>query len=204
MLDELDILNNFKEKNILVVGDIMLDTYFKGEVTRINVEAPVPIVKVEQEFHSLGGAGNVAANISSLGGKATLFSFIGKDHQAEILKKLLLEFKIESFLQEDERTIQKIRVMGNNQQLARMDFEKIYKKTFNHFFKSELKKKALQADLIIISDYDKGAINSDLISTLSEFRKKIIVDPKPANKDLFKGVLLIKTNEKETAHLPQV
>ncbi len=197
MLDELEILNNFKEKNILVVGDIMLDTYYKGDVTRINVEAPVPIVKVEQEFHSLGGAGNVASNVVSLGGKATLFSFAGKDHQAEILRKLLDENKIESFLQEDEKTIQKIRVMGNNQQLARMDFEKIYNKIFKDEIKFKLKKRAQDADLIIISDYEKGTINEDLMSILSEFKKKIIVDPKPKNKALFKEVLLVKTNEKE-------
>jgi len=197
MFDELNVLNNFKEKKILVVGDIMLDTYFKGEVTRINVEAPVPIVKVEQEFHSLGGAGNVASNIVSLGGKATLFSFVGKDHQAEILRKLLDENKIESFLQEDEKTIQKIRVIGNDQQLARMDFERIYDKIFKEEIKHKLKEKAQEADLIIISDYDKGSINNNLISVLSEYKKKIIVDPKPKNKALFKEVLLVKTNEKE-------
>ena len=168
MFDELNVLNNFKEKKILVVGDIMLDTYFKGEVTRINVEAPVPIVKVEQEFHSLGGAGNVASNIVSLGGKATLFSFVGKDHQAEILRKLLDENKIESFLQEDEKTIQKIRVIGNDQQLARMDFERIYDKIFKEEIKHKLKEKAQEADLIIISDYDKGSINNNLMSVLSK------------------------------------
>ena len=196
-LNILNILNKFREKNILIVGDIMLDTYFKGEVTRINVEAPVPIVKVEQEFHSLGGAGNVASNVVSLGGKATLFSFIGRDHQAEILRKLLDENKIENFLQEDEKTIQKIRIIGNNQQLARMDFEKIYDKIFRDEIKFKLKKIAKEADLIIISDYNKGAITPDLINFLSDYKRKIIVDPKPKNKSLYKNVLLIKTNEKE-------
>src|SRR3989344_8679910 len=179
MQDILSILNNFNGKEVLVIGDIMLDTYFHGEVTRISVEAPIPIVKVEQEFHILGGAGNVAANVAALGGRATLFSFVGQDYQSEILKDLLNEKKIEFFLQNDKKTIHKIRIVGNNRQLARADFEHVKENIFSNELKEKLRKKAETAKAIIISDYLKGAINSDLMNFLLPFKKKMIVDPKP-------------------------
>lgn len=201
MDDILDVLDKFKDKKILVVGDIMLDTYFKGEVKRISAEAPIPIVKVEQEFHVPGGAGNVAANISSLGGKAILFGFVGKDYQAEILKEILGQRQIEFFLEQESRTIHKVRVIGNDQQIARADFEVVRDKYFSQELKSILKQKATEADIIIVSDYAKGAITKDLMDSLEGFKKKIISDPKPKNKLMFNGVLLIKSNEIEAIEM---
>src|SRR3989344_1277277 len=197
MEDKNALVNGFRGKRILVIGDLMLDTYLKGEVTRISAEAPVPVVKVESEFHFLGGAGNVAANISAMGGKATLFSFVGDDYQSEIIHRLLREKHIEAYLDEDEKTIHKLRIIGNNQQLARADFEIIKDKKFTEETKANLKQRAKEADVIIISDYAKGTITEDLLLTLAEFKRKIIADPKPKNKALYKGILLIKANEIE-------
>lgn len=197
----LSILNAFKGKKVLIVGDLMLDTYFKGEVTRVSAEAPIPIVKVEHEFHVLGGAGNVAANVVSLGGKATLFSFVGTDYQSEIVKSILKEKEIENFLDENERTIHKVRILGNGQQLARADFEAVKDNSFTPELKIILRQKASEADVIIVSDYAKGAITQDLMYTLSDFKGKIIADPKPKNKDLFKGIFLVKSNEKEALEM---
>ncbi len=197
MEDKTSIVENFRGKRILVVGDLMLDTYLKGEVTRVSAEAPIPVVKVGQEFHVLGGAGNVAANVSSMGGKATLFSFVGEDYQSEIIHRLLREKHIEGYLDEDEKTIHKLRIIGNNQQLARADFEIVKDKKFSEETKMNLKQRAKEADVIIISDYAKGAITDDLLLTLADFKRKIIADPKPKNKNLYKGILLIKANEIE-------
>ena len=204
MEDKNALVNGFRGKRILVIGDLMLDTYLKGEVTRISAEAPVPVVKVENEFHFLGGAGNVAANVSSMGGKVTLFSFVGDDYQSEIVHSLLREKQIESFLDEDERTIHKLRIVGNNQQLSRADFEIVKDKKFSDKTKAHLKHRAQEADIIVISDYAKGAITEDLINTLAEFKRKIIADPKPKNKNLYKGILLVKANEKELFEMTQI
>lgn len=201
MEDTLSILDRFKEKEILVIGDLMLDTYFKGDVSRISAEAPIPIVKVENEFHSLGGAGNVAANVVSLGGKATLFSFVGKDAPSEIVKNLLKESKIESFLDNNHKTTQKMRIVGGNQQLSRADFETTYDKLFNEDIKISLIEKANKSEVIIISDYAKGAITSDLMNLLLPFKKKIICDSKPKNKNLFNEIFLLKANEKEVLEM---
>ncbi len=204
-MDKLEkILHNFKDRKVLIVGDIMLDTYLKGEVSRISAEAPSPILKVDNEYNLLGGAGNVASNIVSLGGKAILFSFIGDDTQGEILKRLLKEHGIESFLDKDDKTTQKIRIISGNQQLARADREETKEKTFSQEFKTDLEKKAVEADVIVISDYNKGAITRDLMDFLKQFQQKIIVDPKPINKELYKDVFLITPNEKEIIEMTSV
>ena len=185
-----EILNRFKDKKILIVGDIMLDKYIEGDVSRINPEAPVPIVNVKSEFCRIGGAGNVASNIASLGGKAMLFSFVGKDEGAKKLKELLDEKRIEYFLDEDALTIEKTRIIGRNQPMLRFDKELVGEKRI-------LLERAAEADLIIISDYAKGTITENLMNLLTHFKSKTIVDPKPKNKDLYKDVFLVNPNEKE-------
>ncbi len=194
----IEILSKFENRKIMVIGDVMLDKYIEGEVFRISPEAPVPIVNIKKEYYEIGGAGNVAANISSLGGKAVLFSFIGKDEEAKILKKLLEDKKIIYYLDEDDVTTQKTRVIGKGQQLMRFDKEKTNEKTFSEDTKKILLDFAGEADMIIISDYAKGAVTQDLMNLLFPFRKKIIADPKPKNKLLYKEIFLIKSNEKET------
>ena len=188
----------FKNRKIVVIGDVMLDTYIEGEVSRINPEAPVPIVNLKNEFYELGGAANVSANITSLGGKASLFGFIGKDSTAEILKNLLLEKNIKFYLDENSITTEKTRVVADSQQLIRYDKEETSDKIFTEKTKQELLKEIQTASLILISDYAKGTITSDLMDFISQYKKKIIVDPKPKNTELYKNVLLITPNEKES------
>ena len=193
------ILPSFKSKKILIIGDLILDNYIDGKVSRISPEAPVPVLNVKNKFFALGGAGNVASNISSLGGQAILFSFIGNDFYAKIIKDLLTEKKIDFFLQELElSTIVKTRLIGNNQQLLRIDEESKFDKIFNDEFKDVLKSKANEADVIIISDYAKGTITKDVLNFLSPYKRKIIVDPKPVNKDLYYDVYLVKPNGEES------
>jgi len=197
----IQILGRFKNSKILVLGDLMLDRYLEGDVSRISPEAPVLIVKIEKEFSELGGAGNVASNIVSLGGEVFLFGFIGRDEAGNLLKEILEKRSIPSYLEESGSTIEKTRMIGRGQQLLRFDKEDISDKILSEVARKKILEKADWADKIIISDYAKGAITSDLMNLLSNHKKKIIVDPKPKNKSLYKGVLLTKLNEKESAEM---
>ncbi len=192
-----DILNKFIGKKILIIGDVMLDEYVYGNVSRISPEAPIPVVKFNKSFFNIGGAGNIASNISALGGKAVLFGFVGDDSKAEILKNLCKERNIECFFDKNSMTSFKQRIIGNSQQIVRIDKEDTSEKIFSSETKKLILEKAKQAEIIIISDYEKGAITGDLINLLGNFKKKIIVGPKPKNKELYKGVFLIVPNRKE-------
>ncbi len=196
------ILNNFKGKKILVIGDIMLDRYFYGEVSRISPEAPIPIVNLNQEKFEIGGAGNVASNLISLGADVSIFAFTGQDEESKILKNLLENKKIKYYLDTCETTTCKSRIIANQQQIGlRLDKENTNEKTFNEFTKTALIENAKQADKIIISDYSKGAVTFHLLESLNEFKQKIIADFKPKNKHLYKNIFLIKPNEKEALEM---
>lgn len=196
-----EIIRNFSNKKIVVIGDLILDHYVKGDVSRLNPEAPVPVVNVKEEWYDIGGAGNVASNIVSLGGNVSLFASVGKDREAEILRKILQDKKIDYFLDENQITTCKVRVIGRNQQIVRFDKEETSEKFFNNETKQALLKKAEESDIIIISDYAKGVITSDLISLLEPYKRKIIVNPKPKNTLLYKNVFLIIVNEKESLEM---
>jgi D-beta-D-heptose 7-phosphate kinase/D-beta-D-heptose 1-phosphate adenosyltransferase len=198
------ILENFKNKKILVIGDLILDTYLEGNVSRISPEAPVPILNVKNKFNVLGGAGNVAANISSLGGKARLFGFLGNDTKSKILMRLMKKNKIDYICQPcKDEAIRKTRILGNNQQIIRFDEETISRKILTNESKDILRGLAKNSDLIIISDYAKGTITTDLMECIKDFKNKTVVDPKPKNKSIYDSVLLITPNEKEALELSQ-
>lgn len=200
------IVDKFKEKNILVLGDLMLDKYVWGDVARISPEAPVPVVDVMREEHVPGGAANVASNISSLGSNVCVMGIVGKDETKEKLTKELIERKIDTgclITDESKRTIQKVRVFGRNQQLIRFDYEKkgyISKNTEVRVI-SMLKEKIKNVDAIIISDYAKGTVTRNIIDELKKMCKKedkmIIVDPKPFHKRFYENVTLITPNHAE-------
>lgn len=192
-----ELFNKFRDIKIVVVGDIMLDIFIEGSVNRINPEAPVPVVDVNNKYSTLGGAANVASNVASLGGKAFLFGFVGEDIESEMIKEMLEQKNIENYLEKSGDTITKTRVIGNGQQVVRFDRERKNKKIFNSEIIKILIKKCGDANMIIISDYAKGAITEELFRTLEVFKSKIIVDPKPENKSLYKDVFLVKPNEKE-------
>ncbi|PMQ01420.1 MAG: D-glycero-beta-D-manno-heptose-7-phosphate kinase [Dictyoglomus sp. NZ13-RE01] len=201
----LDIIGHWHGKRIGVIGDIMLDEYIMGKVTRISPEAPVPIVEMEQEFSVLGGAGNVANNIKSLGGEVILFGVIGNDEGGKKILNLLRERKImeELIIDENRPTTTKTRIIALNQQVVRVDREKkesisqeIEEKIIN-----SLENKIKNLDGIVISDYLKGVLTFNLTQKIIRLAKKegkfIIVDPKGRDYSKYLGATLITPNEKE-------
>ncbi len=193
----LEVLKNFPSKKVVVIGDVMLDKTIIGSVNRISPEAPVQIVNVEKELYEPGGAANVAMNVSSLGGKVSLFGFVGKDNNAEVLSKILKEKEINYFFNENSITTLKLRVRSGNYQLLRLDYEETSSKNFNPAILEKMTEEIISSDIILISDYAKGAITEGLMSFLKSFNKKIVINPKPKNKALYNNSSLILCNEKE-------
>ncbi len=202
------ILNNFSGKNILVVGDVMLDKYIKGKVERISPEAPVPIVHVQEEEFRPGGAANVAMNIKALGGEAMLIGVVGKDVSAKILKKNLQKENIFHTLVTDisRPTIEKVRILAHDQQLARLDYEEKVK--ISPFIERQVIKKIKEllpnVDAVIVSDYAKGLITAKIMGVLRLGKKMILVDPRPKNKNLYKKVDFVTPNHKEAAEMADI
>ncbi len=198
--------NNFKGKRIAVIGDMMLDIYFWGDVKRISPEAPVPVLEVENEFYRFGGAANVALNISSLNGIAEPIGIIGYDNYGTIFNSLLSDQKIphHGIIEDDSRpTTAKTRVIADSQHIVRIDKESretisqnIQSKIFN-YVKSIIK----DLDGIILQDYNKGVLTSSLIAQLIELanknKKLVTVDPKFNNFYEYKNVTVFKPNRKE-------
>jgi len=205
MNELLSIPGKFKGKNILIIGDIMLDKYIFGKVERISPEAPVQILDVQKEEFVPGGAANVANNIASLNGNALMVGIIGDDNEANILKKELKKRNINTegiFIDNQKPTTQKVRVLGQKQQLLRIDYEKreyINKEIENKIIDFVKNKKDIQA--IIVSDYAKGVITENLLNEIKSLNKTLIVDPKPKNMKFYKDVTLVTPNIKEAKEM---
>ena len=204
------ILKNFPNKKILVIGDIMLDHYIYGNVTRISPEAPVPILNKTDEDYVLGGAGNVANNLASLGAKVSLAGIVGDDYGFKILNELFLKANIntEAILVISERsTIQKERLVVKYQHIIRLDTEDT--SSLNASEEKELldlvRKQVKLCDGIILSDYAKGLFSLNLAQSIiklaKKFRKPIFADIKPKNKEFFRGVDVIAPNLKEALEM---
>lgn len=193
-----NLLEKLRELRILVVGDVILDRYLYGRVERISPEAPVPIVEVEREEVRLGGAGNVANNLASLGVNTTLAGVIGEDRSGEQLIELLKEKGIESRLAEDNRpTTEKTRVVSMSQQLLRIDREdrsKIGGNALKHVIEVIQEGKY---DGVIVSDYAKGVVTHRVVEVIRDRELFYAIDPRPINKPLYAGANLITPNEKE-------
>ena len=191
----------FAGVRVLVVGDLMLDRYWWGEVDRISPEAPVPIVRVGQAEDRLGGAANVARNIASLGAKALLMGVIGSDQVGRELRALLVQEGIEDRLLEDPQiqTTLKLRVLGRQQQLIRLDFEAQPTHEVLKNKQAEFRRALDAADLVIMSDYGKGGLThiKDLIALAREMGKPILVDPKGDDYDRYSGATLLTPNRSE-------
>lgn len=198
----------FSDNNILIIGDVMLDTYLMGTVDRVSPEAPVPVVNIQNTENKLGGAANVALNIKQLGSTPIICSIVGNDRNAENLKKLLNEYDISTdfILSSNYRkTTNKTRVIGNNHQLVRYDDEVIDDLNYNDYTNLcrnlEIIFEKKDIDVILIQDYDKGVIDRNLIDKiikLADVEKiPVIVDPKKRNFDFYRDVKLIKPNLKE-------
>ena len=192
MIDIKSTFRDFSKKKVIIVGDVMIDTYIHGGVERISPEAPVPVVKYSKTEHRLGGAANVGLNIKALDATPIICSVIGQDKDAEIFKNILAENNLsaEGLVKDDERsTTNKTRVIGNNQQLIRVDKEDTH--ALSSAIEDQLidKVKTLaikeKVDAIIFEDYNKGVLTEKVISELITFanQNNIIttVDPKKEN-----------------------
>lgn len=206
------LFKKFKDKKILVIGDIILDRYIFGKVSRISPEAPVPVVEVYEEQYRLGGAANVANNIIALGGKAYLCGIIGKGAHGRIVRDLLTEKTIgQDFIFEDtRRTTVKTRIIGGNQQIVRFDIEdrRRLEGKAKELFLSMIKDALNDFDAVIVSDYKKGVVSEELFRILVNHKKKngnfIAVDPKIGHFRLYKQVSLITPNIAEASHGAQL
>src|SRR3989338_4656780 len=204
-----NIVTGFKDKKVLIIGDVMLDKYLFGNVSRVASEAPVQVVNAQSSKFIPGGAANCALNIASLGGKAFLCSIIGSDEHSKILQNILYRNNIDLSAVNCNRnckTIVKERIISNNQQLIRIDYEDT--KPYNDINKSviykKLKRVISKVDSILISDYCKGLINKDLIDFIKKNNVNkipIIVDPKPQNKLFYKDMTLITPNYNEAKEM---
>lgn len=186
---------------MLVVGDVMLDRYWFGEVNRISPEAPVPIVRVEKREERLGGAANVARNAVALGAQAALLGVIGQDDAGDAVERLLHESDIQSFLSRDPQisTIIKLRVIGRQQQLIRIDFEE---KPTELVLQDKLARfNALidDVDVIVLSDYAKGSLVNvaTMIASATARGKIVLVDPKGSDFTRYQGATLLTPNKSE-------
>jgi len=179
----------------------MLDEYIHGDVSRISPEAPVPVLKANSRSYEPGGAANVAANIAALGGKCYLFGFVGDDVAGKRLESLLRPMHVDCYFDENEITTLKIRPIGKEHQLLRIDFEDTVPKQFGQHIMDEMRRAISQSGIILVSDYAKGAITPELMDYLRSTGKKIIVDPKPKNAGLYQGVYLLKMNRGEAVEM---
>jgi rfaE bifunctional protein kinase chain/domain len=203
-----DIFSKFENLNILIIGDVMVDSYVVGEVNRISPEAPVPVVKVSERYNRLGGAANVALNVKSLGANPILCSVTGNDAKGDEFAALLEKRQLYSggIIKSDSRvTTTKFRVIGNNTQMLRVDEENTsplseadfvnITKAINDIFNK------YRIDAVIFEDYDKGVIDKRLIDFINGKNKDtamiITADPKRDNFDNYRGITLFKPNLKE-------
>ncbi|MFC1682396.1 bifunctional heptose 7-phosphate kinase/heptose 1-phosphate adenyltransferase [Nanoarchaeota archaeon] len=210
----LNIVDLFTKKNILVIGDLILDRFSIGEVERVNPEQPAAhLVKITKEKYVLGGAANVANNLSSLGAHCTLYGLLGNDGPSKMIMKLCRSNKIKlKYFNSNSKTIVKQRVIAHSQQITRMDFgEKKLRKITNSTKEkiiNQLKRDIKFYDFIILSDYDKALFTEELtreiISLARDFNIRILADPKPQNIDFFKGVFLISPNKSEAEKITKI
>lgn len=186
---------------VLVVGDVMLDRYWFGEVSRISPEAPVPIVHVKKTEERPGGAANVARNIASLGGQATLLSVVGDDETGRILAALLAQERVTTYFHKDATlpTTVKLRVIGRQQQLMRIDFETPPSREVLEDKLGDFESMVDAHDVVILSDYGKGGLThvTKMIDAAKRHGKRILIDPKGDDYAKYRGATLLTPNRSE-------
>lgn len=198
-----DFLSRLRAKRVLVVGDTMLDRYWIGDVTRVSPEAPVPIVNIGEVKECAGGAGNVAANIASLGANCELVSFIGDDDAGRRLSELLANAGVDRHFHIDTqvRTTEKLRIVSRNQQLLRADFESRPSAQLLEQSVADYREISQNVDSIVISDYGKGGLAyiEQMIQVAKDRETPVIVDPKGADYARYRGATLVTPNRDEFA-----
>lgn len=200
------IIAKFDKSRILVIGDLILDQYIWGEVSRVSPEAPVPVVWAKKRSYVPGGAANVANNIRSLDAKVTIAGVAGNDNHAKMLISELKKRKIDSsgiLLFPKRQTILKTRIIASSQQVVRVDWEDVHPLPLelNDRILTFVKKNIKKFDAVIIEDYGKGVINAELLERLTYLchkeNKIVTVDPKEEHFQYYRGVTSITPNRKE-------
>ncbi|MFA6971608.1 MAG: D-glycero-beta-D-manno-heptose-7-phosphate kinase [Gallionella sp.] len=195
-------LPEFEGARVLVVGDVMLDRYWFGEVHRISPEAPVPVLKVDRVDERPGGAANVARNIAALGAQATLLSVVGDDEAGACLEKLLNQHgNLTALLHRDSSisTIIKLRAVARHQQLLRIDFETPPSHEVLHAALADFRAQLPLVDVVILSDYGKGGLAhiAQMIRMARDAGKPVLVDPKGDDYARYSGATLLTPNRSE-------
>lgn len=193
---------NTSEARVLVVGDVMLDRYWYGDVSRISPEAPVPIVLVNKDEEiRLGGAANVAHNCAALRARTTLLSVVGADDAGRKLERLLKKSGVNAQLHRDRsiRTTEKLRVIGRQQQLLRMDFERAPSREVLASKLNQYRAALPECDVVILSDYGKGGMKhiGQMIQLARRAKKRVLVDPKGDDYSRYRGASIITPNRAE-------
>jgi rfaE bifunctional protein kinase chain/domain len=194
-----------KAPRILVVGDVMLDRYWFGDVSRISPEAPVPVVRIERREERLGGAANVARNAAALGADTGLLGVVGEDEAGNVVDRMLKDLRISSFLNRDVTmsTIIKLRVIGRQQQLLRIDFENPPTDTVLRDKLTQFNALLPQYDVVVLSDYAKGSLVNvaEMIGAARQLGKRALVDPKGEDFSRYKGAYALTPNKAEMKHV---
>lgn len=198
----MNMLPEFTGAKVLVVGDVMLDRYWFGDVNRISPEAPVPVLKVERVEERPGGAANVARNIAALGAHATLLSVVGDDEAGVCLERLLKQHdNLQALLHRDNSiaTIIKLRAIARHQQLLRIDFETPPSHEVLHAALADFRAQLPLADVVILSDYGKGGLThiAEMIRLARAAGKPVLVDPKGDDYVRYHGASLLTPNRSE-------
>jgi rfaE bifunctional protein kinase chain/domain len=197
----MNVLPDLSAARLLVVGDVMLDRYWFGEVSRISPEAPVPVVKVERSEERPGGAANVARNAAALGAQVTLLSVVGDDEAGATLGRLMAEERVQASLYRDAAiaTTVKLRVIGRQQQLLRIDFETAPSHEILQAKLAEFERLLANSDVVLLSDYGKGGLAhiADMIRLARNAGKQVLVDPKGDDYARYAGASAITPNRSE-------
>lgn len=189
---------DFSKTRVLVIGDIMLDSYWYGDIFRISPEAPVSVVNMTHDENRLGGAANVALNVLNIGGNCFLSGVIGDDNNGDKIESLIRNSDIDWDIERvsGSRTINKLRILSRNQQLIRLDFEDKFPDWNSDRFIFNLIQIIKNFDSVILSDYGKGTLRNpqELIEELNKLGKSVIVDPKGIDFEKYRGATLITPN----------
>ncbi|KUM03371.1 hypothetical protein AWB61_17855 [Chromobacterium sp. F49] len=200
-LDAVRLAESLARARVLVVGDVMLDRYWFGDVSRISPEAPVPVAKIGRSEERAGGAANVARNIAGLGGKATILSVVGDDEAAGVLERLLRDDGIATSFKRDAKiaTTVKLRVVARQQQLIRLDFEDSPSHEILADKLQEFSAIVADHDVVILSDYGKGGLThvARMIELARAAGKPVLIDPKGDDYSKYAGATLLTPNRSE-------
>lgn len=202
------IASQFPSKRCVVIGDVMIDEWIWGNVSRISPEAPVPVVDVTKRTFTAGGASNVAANLRTLGAQVSVLGVVGRDEPGRILRRELKKHKIAThglLALDDRPTTQKTRIIAHSQQVVRADFERREQLngSFLRRFIGHLRQDLNSADLVVISDYGKGVVTDGLLSAVKKMLKDmhipLVVGPKPEVVPFCRGVTALTLNQHESS-----